>query len=59
MRLNLPIPSVKMGTLIKVVVEAADGNSYMVVSTKTKTTGTCKAPLTKFFNLGTHQVTVL
>ena len=59
MRLNLPIPSVKMGTLIKVVVEAADGKSYMVVSTKTKATGTCKDPLTKFFILGTHQVTVL
>jgi len=53
------IPSVKKGTLIKVVVKGADGKSYTIASTKTKTTGTYKAPVIKFSKPGTYRVTVL
>lgn len=53
------IPSVKKGTAIKVVVKGADGKSYTVASTTTKSTGTYKAPAIKFAKPGTYQVTVL
>jgi len=50
---------VKKGTVIKVVVKGADGKSYTVVTTTTKTTGTYKAPAIKFSKPGTYQVTIL
>lgn len=53
------IPSVKKGTAVKVVIKGADGKSYTVASTTTKSTGTYKAPAIKFSNPGTYQVTVL
>ena len=53
------IPSVKKGTVIKVVIKGADGKSYTIASTKTKTTGTYKAPAIKFSKPGTYQVTVM
>jgi hypothetical protein len=53
------IPSVKKGTVIKVVIKGADGKSYTIASTKTKKTGTYKAPAIKFSKPGTYQVTVL
>lgn len=53
------IPSVKKGTVIKVVVKGADGKSYTVASTTTKLTGTYKSPAIKFAKPGTYQVTVL
>ena len=52
------IPSVKKGTVIKVVIRGADGKSYTVASTTAKTTGTYKAPAIKFSKTGTYQVTV-
>jgi hypothetical protein len=52
-------PAVKKGTEIKVVVKGADGKSYTVASTTTKTTGTYKAPAIKFSKPGTYQVTVI
>ena len=53
------VSSVKKGTVIKVVVKGADGKSYTVASTTTKTTGTYKAPAIKFSKPGTYQVTIL
>jgi len=53
------VSSVKKGTVIKVVVKGADGKSYTVVTTTTKTTGTYKAPAIKFSKPGTYQVTIL
>ena len=53
------IPAVKKGTLIKVVVKGADGKSYTVASTTTKSAGTYKSPAIKFAKPGTYQVTVL
>ncbi len=53
------IPAVKKGTLIKVVVKGADGKSYTVASTTTKSAGTYKSPAIKFSKPGTYQVTVL
>lgn len=53
------VNSVKKGTVIKVVVKGADGKSYTVASTTTKTTGTYKAPAIKFSKPGTYQVTVM
>jgi hypothetical protein len=53
------IPSVKKGTVIKVVIKGADGKSYTIASTKTKTTGTYKSPAIKFSKPGTYQVTVM
>ena len=53
------IPSVKKGTVIKVVVKGADGKSYTVASTTTKSAGTYKSPAIKFSKPGTYQVTVL
>jgi hypothetical protein len=53
------IPSVKKGTVVKVVIKGADGKSYTVASTTTKSTGTYKAPAIKFSKPGTYQVTVL
>lgn len=53
------IPSVKKGTAVKVVIKGADGKSYTVASTTTKSTGTYKAPAIKFSKPGTYQVTVL
>jgi hypothetical protein len=53
------IPSVKKGTVIKVVVKGADGKSYTVASTTTKSAGTYKSPAIKFAKPGTYQVTVL
>jgi hypothetical protein len=53
------IPSVKKGTVIKVVIKGPDGKSYTIASTKTKKTGTYKAPAVKFSKPGTYQVTVL
>ena len=53
------VSSVKKGTVIKVVVKGADGKSYTVASTTTKTTGTYKAPAVKFSKPGTYQVTIL
>jgi len=53
------IPSVKKGTEVKVVVKGADGKSYTVASTTTKTTGTYKAPAIQFSKPGTYQVTVM
>ena len=52
------IPSVKKGTVIKVVIRGADGKSYTVASTTAKTTGTYKTPAIKFSKTGTYQVTV-
>jgi hypothetical protein len=46
------IPSVKKGTVVKVVIKGADGKSY-------KSTGTYKAPAIKFAKPGTYQVTVM
>jgi hypothetical protein len=45
--------------VIKVVVKGADGKSYTVASTTTKTTGTYKAPAIQFSKPGTYQVTVM
>jgi hypothetical protein len=42
-----------------VVVKGADGKSYTVASTTTKTTGTYKAPAIQFSKPGTYQVTVM
>ena len=53
------IPSVKKGTVIKVFIKGADGKSYTIASTKTKTTGTYKSPPIKFSKPGTYQVTVM
>jgi hypothetical protein len=53
------IPSVKKGTVIKVVIKGADGKSYTVASTTTKSTGAYKAPAIKFSKPGTYQVTVM
>ena len=53
------IPSVKKGTVVKVVIKGADGKSYTVASTTTKSTGTYKAPAIKFSKPGTYQVTVM
>jgi hypothetical protein len=53
------IPSVKKGIVIKVVIKGPDGKSYTIASTKTKKTGTYKAPAIKFSKPGTYQVTVL
>jgi hypothetical protein len=53
------IPSVKKGTVVKVVIKGADGKSYTVASTTTKSTGTYKAPAIKFAKPGTYQVTVM
>ena len=53
------VNSVKKGTVIKVVVKGADGKSYTVASTTTKTTGTYKAPAIQFSKPGTYQVTVM
>jgi hypothetical protein len=52
------IPSVKKGTVIKVVIRGADGKSYTVASTTAKTTGTYKTPAIKFSKAGTYVVTV-
>jgi hypothetical protein len=41
------------------VIKGADGKSYTIASTKTKTTGTYKSPAIKFSKPGTYQVTVL
>ena len=53
------IPSVKKGTVVKVVIRGADGKSYTVASTTAKSTGTYKAPAIKFSKPGTYQVTVM
>ena len=53
------VSAVKKGTVIKVVVKGADGKSYTVASTTTKTTGTYKAPAIQFSKPGTYQVTVM
>ena len=53
------IPSVKKGTVIKVVIKGSDGKSYTVASTTVKKTGTYKAPAIKFSKPGTYQVTVM
>jgi len=53
------IPSVKKGTAVKVVIKGADGKSYTVASTTTKSKGTYKAPAIKFSKPGTYQVTVM
>ena len=53
------IPSVKKGTVIKVVIKGPDGKSYTVASTKTKKTGTYKAPAIKFAKPGKYRVTVM
>ena len=53
------IPSVKKGTVVKVVIKGADGKSYTVASTTTKSTGTYKAPAIKFSKPGTYQVTIM
>ena len=53
------IPSVKKGTVIKVVIKGSDGKSYTVASTSVKKTGTYKAPAIKFSKPGTYQVTVM
>jgi hypothetical protein len=45
--------------VIKVVIKGPDGKSYTIASTKTKKTGTYKAPAIKFSKPGTYQVTVL
>jgi len=45
--------------VIKVVVKGADGKSYTIASTTTKTTGTYKAPAIKLSKPGNYQVTVL
>ena len=52
------IPSVKKGTVIKVVVRGSDGKSYTVASTTAKATGTYKTPAIKFSKPGTYLVTV-
>jgi hypothetical protein len=52
------VPSVKKGTVIKIVVKGADGKSYTVASTTAKATGTYKAPAIKFSKPGTYQVTI-
>ncbi len=52
------IPSVKKGTVIKVVVRGSDGKNYTVASTTAKTTGTYKTPAIKFSKPGTYLVTV-
>ena len=53
------IPSVKKGTVVKVVIKGSDGKSYTVASTTTKSKGTYKAPAIKFSKPGTYQVTVM
>ena len=53
------IPSIKKGTVIKVVIKGPDGKSYTVASTKTNKTGTYKTPAIKFSKPGTYQVTVM
>ena len=53
------IPSVKKGTVVKVVIRGADGKSYTVASTTAKSSGTYKAPAIKFAKPGTYQVTVM
>jgi hypothetical protein len=42
-----------------VVIKGADGKSYTVASTSTKSKGTYKAPAIKFVKPGTYQVTVM
>jgi hypothetical protein len=51
-------PSVKKGTVIKVVIKGSDGKSYTVASAVVKKNGTYKAPAIKFSKTGTYQVTV-
>jgi hypothetical protein len=51
-------PSIKKGTVIRVVIKGSDGKSHTVASTVIKKNGTYKAPAIKFSKAGTYQVTV-
>lgn len=53
------VSDVKKGTVVKVVIKGADGKSYTVATTTTKSTGTYKAPAIKFSKPGTYLVTIM